>query len=497
MVVDTPCDRAGDNPEKNELRNFAIASGFCYGRKLFVMKNTITIGVAALLAGGAGGYLAGKAGQKETGATTEVVTSSRDSKKTRGAGAEAEAGKSSRPRNLDEILREPGQLSRIQSLMDLYAGMDADQLKSEAAKLERLPMSQRAMASLLLFGRWAEIDPLGALAYSDKMGPGGAFVRPTVLQSWASVDPANAAKYFSENPREFAMMGGWGGGGGPGGGEGGAGTIAAEWAKLDPQAALAWANTLTNERDKSGALSSVVREIAAKDPSKAAEVAATLTGDDQTRAYREIAGQWGSSDFAAAKAWINGLPAEARDQAMAAALSSFASTDPAKAAGEVSSLAAGRDRDRAVESVAEAWARTDPASAAAWVLQQQTEDSAGAMRNVMANWVGQDSAAALAFIQQQPQGELRDSATATYVFTNRSGDPQQTIQLAESISDEGDRDRAVGMTAMRWMREDSEAARAYIESSTSLSDQAKERLLNGRGGRGGFGGGGGGRRGGQ
>jgi hypothetical protein len=47
------------------------------------------------------------------------------------------------------------------------------------------------------------------------------------------------------------------------------------------------------------------------------------------------------------------------------------------------------------------------------------------------------------------------------------------------------------MTAMRWMQQDAEGARAYIESSTVIPEDMKERLTNGRGfGRGPGGGGG-------
>jgi hypothetical protein len=408
-----------------------------------------------------------------------------------GSSATAESGKG-REKKVGDILREPGQMARMQSLLDLYAGMDAAQLEAEAAKLDSLPMAERIMASFLLFGRWAEVDPTGALAYSNTMGMGGMFVRPTILQSWASVDPENAAKYFSENPREFAMMGGFGGGRGPGGGESGASVIAAEWAKLDPEAALAWANGLEG-RDKSGALNSVISEMASKDPSKAAQVAATLTGDDQARAYGEIAGKWASTDFAAAEAWIQGLPAESRDRAMSQALETLANTDPEGAAAKVAGIPVGRDRDRAIEDIAGSWARKDPAAAAAWVAQQETEDPDDAIRSVIATWANQDGAAALAFIQQQPAGELRDEATSTYIWSNRTADPQQTIQLAESISDEGARNRTVGMAAMRWMQEDKEAATSYIQQSTVLSDETKQRLLEGGergfGGRGGPGGG--------
>jgi hypothetical protein len=158
------------------------------------MKNTATIGIAALLAGAAGGYVVGNAG-KEADKDTAKVESMAETKSQRRAGslASAESGKG-REKKMDDILREPGQMARMQSLLDLYAGMDAAQLEAEAAKLDSLPMAQRIMASFLLFGRWAEVDPTGALAYSNTMGKGGMFVRPTILQSWASVDPANAAK---------------------------------------------------------------------------------------------------------------------------------------------------------------------------------------------------------------------------------------------------------------------------------------------------------------
>ena len=455
------------------------------------MKNTATIGIAALLAGAAGGYVIGNAGKgsEKDAAKVESMAEAKSQRRA-GSSASAESGKG-REKKVNDILREPGQMARMQSLLDLYAGMDAAQLEAEAAKLDSLPMAQRIMASFLLFGRWAEVDPTGALAYSNTMGMGGMFVRPTILQSWASVDPANAAKYFTENPREFAMMGGFGGGRGPGGGESGASVIAAEWAKLDPEAALAWANGLEG-RDKSGALSSVISEMASKDPTKAAQVAATLEGDDQARACGEIAGKWASTDFAAAESWIQSLPAEARDRAMSQALQSMAATDPEGAAAKVAGIPVGRDRERAIEDIAGSWARKDPASAAAWVIQQQQEDPEDAIRSVISTWAGQDSAATLAFIQQQPAGEMRDDATSTYIWSNRGADPQETIKLAESISDEGSRNRTVGMAAMRWMQEDKEAATAYIQQSTALSDEAKQRLIEsegrGWGGRGGPGG---------
>jgi hypothetical protein len=456
------------------------------------MKNTATIGIAALLAGAAGGYLAGKAGSSGADATAAAESAMRDTKSSTRAGNTSEAESKKGPRSSGDALKEPGQLARMQGLMDLYAGMNADQLAAEAAKLEDLPMAQRIMASMLLFSRWGEIDPQGALAHAATLGPGGMFVRPTILQSWASTDPANAAKYFSENPGEFAMMGGFG----PGGGNNGAGTIAAEWAKLDPDAALAWANGLTGENQTS-ALRSIIGELAGTDPTKAAQIAATLTGDEQARAYGDIAAKMASTDFAAAEAFIQGLPAESRNRALSDALEVLARTDPQAAAAKLANIAEGGDRDRAIEGIAEGWARQDPAAAAAWVSQQTTEDMDDALRPVIASWAGRDPAAALTWINSQPQGEVRDEAIGTYIWSSGGSDPQATLQLAESISDEGDRNRSIFMATRRWMQSDREAATTYIQQSTAISDEAKQRIIEG-GGRGGWGGPGGrGRRGGN
>ena len=450
------------------------------------MNQSITIGVAALLAGGVGGFIAGKAGSSAPEEQAAESTVLRDAKVRRSEDRSAGPARESRFRagSIEDAMREPGQLSRLQALIDMYAGMSTAELEAEAEKLDSLPMGDRMMASMLLFSRWAEIDPMGALAYTDTMGFGGNFAKPTILRSWASIDPVNAAKYYAENPGEFR-----GGGRGPGGGGDSADIIAREWAKLDPQAALDWASSLEG-RDRDGAMVSVISQLASSDPAQAASMAATLDSETANRAYGEIAEQWAAKDFGAAEAWINTLSGEARQQALGEAIGGLANSDPQGAAQKLAQMEAGRDRDRAVRDVAEAWAREAPSEAASWLLQQDTEDVGDAMRRVVGNWANQDSTAALGFIESQPIGEARDAATQAYLWTQRDTEPSQAIELAESISDDRDRSRTVAMTAFRWMREDETAARAYIEQSTAISDEAKQRILDGDGGRG-FGGPGG------
>lgn len=458
------------------------------------MKTPWILPAAALLVGGAGGFLAGKTGSSPAAASAETSASSRSSRASgTGSGSGSENARNARAKSVDGILKTPGQLGRVQALLDFYQNLDPSQLEAEANKLENLPLNERIMASILLFGRWAETDPTGAMAHADKMGMAGMFAKPTILQSWASVDPENAAKYFAEHPREFQMMGM-----GPGGrGGSGASVIASEWAKNDPEAALAWAQSLQG-RDKNQAMTSVVRELAQTDPQKAVQLASGLEGEAKSDAYASIAGQWGAKNFTEAEAWIKSLPADQQAGAMAAAVQSLASQDPVLASQKIASMAEGNQKRDAISSVVDSWSRNDPKAAANWLLSQEGENTQGrAMRDLMGNWARQDDAGAVAFINQQPAGQARDQATQSYIWSNRSENPQSVMTLAESISDEGDRQRAIGAAAGQWMQSDPEAAKAYIQQSTSISDEAKQRLQSGRGMWGGGGPGGPGRRGGN
>lgn len=372
----------------------------------------------------------------------------------------------------------PGNSSRVQALIDFYAGLTAEQLAEEAGKLDGLPLNERIMASFLLFGRWAEVDPTAAMAFSNTMGMAGGFVRPTILQSWASVDPANAAKYYGENPREFAMMDMMGGGRGPMGGQGAASIIAAEWARQDPSAAMQWASSLEN--GKGQAMNSVIGEVAKTDPRKAAEMIGSLDAADHANAYRTVAAQYGALDFSEAQSWIRTLPADQQSEALASAIGGLSNTDPTAAAAQVKLLAAGAAKDRLIADIAGQLARKSPQEAAAFIKGESEEAQRNAMRNLMPAWTSQNPAAALEFVNSYEPGPVRDSAAQSYVWGNSTSAPADLVAVAKTITDEGDRNRAEGVAYMRWMREDSVQATAAIQAS-SLPDDAKERIIDGRG----------------
>jgi hypothetical protein len=445
------------------------------------MKNPWLVPVAALVVGAAGGFIFGK-GSDSVGSTAALDGSAqRTRSSTRPAGSSpADTARKGRPAGLEQIVRMPGNSNRIQALMDFYSGLTPEQLSEEASKLDGLPMGERLMASFLLFGRWAEVDPTAAMAFSNTMGMAGGFVRPTILQSWASMDPANAAKYLEQNPREFAMMDMMGGGRGPMGGQGASSIIASEWARQDPLAAMAWASSLAN--GKGAAMNAVVGEVAKSDPRKAADMLGKMDPEDRAGAYQTVAAQYGALDFSEAQTWIRTLPAEDQAAALASAIGGLSNSDPAAAAKQVSLMEAGDAKDRVISDVVGDLARHDPQAAADFLKEQDSAKAQGdAMRQLMPAWTSQNPIAALAFVNSYQPGEARDSAAQAYVWSNNTGEPADLMKVAESITDENDRNRTVGVAAMRWMREDPAAAKEYVEASTALSDDTKKNIIEGRG----------------
>lgn len=405
-----------------------------------------------------------------------------------------ETGRSSAViRELSDVYDEPSQTARVQKLLDYYSNLGPGMFETEAAKLDELPFSERILASYLLFSQWAEVDPLAALAHTDTMGRGGFFVKPTVLQSWASTDPEGAAQYLEDNPRDFAMMGMMGGGRG----QGAAGTIATEWARQDPEAALAWAKGLEG-REASGAIANVIKQVASDDPAAALAMANGLDEESKQAAYASIALEWGRDDWDAMESWARGLPVEQRDRALAEGVEGLAQRDPQEAAAKLLTISEGSVRDNAYDDVIENWAQENPQAAMDFLLANGSEAAQeDAMREAMGPLARTNPAAALDVINSLDDNAVRDRAVSTYVFSANDTDPQETVTLAATIGDEESRTRAVGMAAGRWLLEDQAAATSYFESSDLIEPETlqriQDRVENGDRGRGGGRGGRGGR----
>jgi hypothetical protein len=450
------------------------------------MNSLLPIAASCLLAGGAIGYIVGNSGENIP--ANENLVKKEKSRSTGGSRSVSRSGSGSassnvsspgKPTNYGEVSNVPGQTARVQALVDLYSNMSSEELAEEAERLKGLPMGERFLAGSLLYAAWAEVSPYDAMDHANgQRGWESMMIKPGILQSWAASDPKGAADYYATNKSQFAGMGMMGR---MGGGTGGA-TIAKEWAKQDPEGALAWAKSLEG-RDGNDATAKVLAQIATTDPERAAGLTSGLEGDALTKANVNIAKEWAKADWNEAESFINGLPADQRGDALGAAVRSLADENPTLAAKKALEIPEGGSRDEAIESVAESMSRENPSEAAEWVVANGSEKAQrDSMRNVIGNWVDKDPAAAKAWAVEQPEGALRDSAVSSYVMSDNSGSPQENIKLAETITDGRSRGWSIGMTTMRWMGEDPEAASNYLETSDFIDEGMKKRIL-GRGGR--------------
>lgn len=454
------------------------------GRSHFnFMKKPWMFALLALVLGAIGGFVTGQniGSEKDEVGSSSKGQSAGPAKAKQGSRHESatvrETKRAKRPLSISQISGTPGSTQRVQAMLDFYADLSPSQFEREAGKLDQLPMNERLLASFLLFGRWAELDPTAAMGFSGSMGFGGMFVKPTILQGWASVDPAGAAAYLAANPREFSMMGY----GGPAGGRGGVSIIGAEWARQSPAAAMAWASSLGEGRTE--AISAVVGEVAKLDPAKASKMLAGMIGEDFTDAFRSVARSYGAKSFEEAQAWIKSLPAGQQDEALASAIVGLSSDDAAAAAAaQVKLMSQGAAKDRAVAEVVGDIARDDPKYAADFLQDQGGDDAKRlSMRELMSSWVNKDAPNALAYAFALEAGDVQDSALQAYVMANTAADPSQVILVAENILDEGERIRSMSIAATRWMREDAAAAKVYVEQSQILPEADKDRILNGGG----------------
>jgi hypothetical protein len=446
------------------------------------MKNPWIFALMALVFGALGGFISGRNTSLER--DSEKLSSKMVKTAPAKAGLDArvksdlahEKKRAKRPLNIGQISSMPGSTQRIQAMLDLYTNLSSSQFESEAAKLDQLPMSERILASFLLFGRWAELDPTAAMAFSGTMGYGSMFVKPTILQGWASTDPAGAAKYLAANPREFAMMGN----GRSAGGRGGVSIIGAEWARLNPSAAMAWATSLNDGRSE--AISAVVGQVAKLDPAKASQMLAGMSEDDLVDAFRSVAASYGAKNFTEAKAWIRSLPSDQQAEALASAIGGLSVEDPLSAAEQVELMSQGAAKDRAVSELVGDMARENPQTAAEFLKGQGSREAMRmGVRELIPLWVGKDAPNALAYAFALEAGDVRDSALQSYVISNTAEDPAKVILVAENIQDESERIRSMSIAATRWMREDAAAAKEYVEQSQLLPEADKNRILNGGG----------------
>src|ERR1017187_4841907 len=137
-------------------------------------------------------------------------------------------------------------------------------------------------------------------------------------------------------------------------------TLTARWGRIDPQGAIAFAQTLSNFNQRNQVIAGV------------------LSG-------------WAENDSVAATAWAKQLPVgRTRDQAFGAIASTLSVVNPQAAITLMNSLPAGQSRQTALYQLFSGWASQSPVTAAAAALQLSGRDRDQAAGSIAYAWANQD-----------------------------------------------------------------------------------------------------------
>jgi len=341
-------------------------------------RNLILAG--AVLLTGTGAFFAGRMTAPETsgpGRTTDTTPAGKASLRSGSSeGERAGTRRDADPRGerqggvsreeealakMEEMMRLTDPMERNKAWMDFINSIDPAEFESVVASFRGLGMTNSRMTEYsMLLSAWAKKDPMQALAYAEA-NTGNRFARNTILTTWATYDPEGAIRWAEDhkpgdeegNPWMIGVIQGIAANDPVRATQLLAGMEFSEergeaMAALLPNilaqgtdAARAWAEAITDEQLKQGAISQVAEALAARDPAGTAEWLAKNPGEAAERRMDDVISAWMEQDKDAAVAYYKNLPAgDVRTNALRGVATSMAMEDPRAAADFIDANAA-------------------------------------------------------------------------------------------------------------------------------------------------------------
>ena len=355
-------------------------------------------------------------------------------------------------------IRDP--MDRMQAMIEHIKNLPVDQIGEMLDELGNDKDPKKRFLANLLLTRWGQEDPDAAFASLGNLSPKrNGNQANAILAGLAATDPNRAVAWLTD-PDNNAQHQLWMG-------HSLARTLAEEWSRQDPDAALAWAATLDSGDLQTGAYSGIISNLLETDPARAASVAMDVESEDRPKLLGQIAESWAEQSPAEAVDWASTLEGRDRRSAMSEAMAGWAQLSPENAAAYINDLSA-EERSRHVGPVARSWAESAPAEAAQWLgAQPESESKADAMGHVMWNWTSNDPEAASIWLAEQPQGESFDRGALglAKAATSAFDDPEAGVTWSSAIQNEELRATMTRHTLGRWMQQDPTAAQAWADTN--------------------------------
>ena len=251
-------------------------------------------------------------------------------------------------------------------------------------------------------------------------------------------------------------------------------TLMEEWARTDPLAALAMAETLPAGKLRTDAFTAACGAWASEHPADAGKWALShLTGTLAGDVCGVIAEAWAQKNPVAAAAWVSGLPSGPMSEAATATVvSSWASQDPHAAAQWIASFSDSDRKTTAMSNLVSEWCSHSPDEAARWVTGRLGNPEASELTEALiGSWSSQDPQAASAWVMKLA-AELQGSAASTLISSWADTDPKAAAQWAARLPQGDSRNEAISTLASTWAAAEPENAVAWV---SSLPDSPEQR----------------------
>ena len=256
------------------------------------------------------------------------------------------------------------------------------------------------------------------------------------------------------------------------------------WASTAPADAAKWALDLSNQSDRSAAISTVLTSAVAADPDEAVRVAKLIMqqepGGDVGYGSSLIDALCNAGNFEAAAKFAADGDNSQRSFWLGAAYSKWAELQPEQAAAAANAITDPDLRNQALHGIVGGWAQADPVALTQYLSQLPSDGERRSMLGqALQNWVRLDPVAAASWINNSDMGpDLDEGVKAVANMDMFMGDikPDTAVNWAESISDVTLRSEALVNLLHDWALIDLPAAKKYFETTTNLRPADREQI---------------------
>jgi hypothetical protein len=250
------------------------------------------------------------------------------------------------------------------------------------------------------------------------------------------------------------------------------------WTRTDPAGALAWAEKLTSQADRTIALESVFREQSERDPRKAIELAQkSLQGPALERAISQAVLRLAALDPAAASELVGLIPPGDQHTGVVTSVARALAMQNVQAAlAWVKTIPIELTQWYAMNSILTAWWQKDASAAARYVLEMPAGGGLDMAAQHMAALLSTNPPNAIAWAEALPTDSARESAIVMIASSWSQRAPAEAVRWASELPNEPLRTNATTGAFTYWQMQDAAAARAWLEQA-KFSPETKSRMV--------------------